>query len=288
MESKLMDSNLIRKLNTLKLNTNIIMDKGYIGGRKSNSKGSSVEFSDYRQYTPGDDFRKIDWNAYGRFEKLFIKLFMEERQTMVNIFIDTSKSMNFGEPKKSLISKKLALSLGYLSLANMDRVNVYTSNNNLNEMGYIEGKNSVLKLNNYLENITQYENADIFSLIKTKPYKRGISIIISDLFSDNFKEAVKYLSYMKQSIIVLHIMSREELNPEYSGDLKLIDSENLTQKDISMTGQILTNYQNELKHFLAEADDTCRKYRGMYTILSNNISIEEMIFKRLIKEGILR
>ena len=109
MEQKLIDSNLLKKLESLKLNTTITLNQGYGGGRKSKSKGSSVEFSDFREYVPGDDFRKIDWNAYGRFKKLFIKLFMEESEANINIFIDTSKSMDFGNPKKATLAKRAVL-----------------------------------------------------------------------------------------------------------------------------------------------------------------------------------
>ncbi|MDP4178692.1 MAG: DUF58 domain-containing protein, partial [Bacillota bacterium] len=101
MEEKIFDTEFLKKLDSIALNANITMSEGSSGSRKSKSKGSSVEFSDYREYTAGDDFRRVDWNAYGRFDRLFVKLFMEEREALINIFIDSSKSMNYGNPKKS-------------------------------------------------------------------------------------------------------------------------------------------------------------------------------------------
>lgn len=289
MEQRLIDSGLLKKLESLKLNSSIILNKGYGGGRKSKSKGSSVEFSDFREYAPGDDFRKIDWNAYGRFHKLFIKLFMEEREANINIFIDNSKSMDFGNPKKSTIGKQLALAIGYLSLVNMDRVNIYTSKEGkLEGLEGLSGKNNAYRLAGYLDSIDFHESEDVFSLTKTRSYKRGISIIISDLFSDGFEEIVKYLAFMNQSIAVLNVLSVEEINPLYSGDIRLIDSETEEGKDISITQSVISSYEKTLQKFINRNKEICRKFSCQYSLISNQLSIEAIIFDNLTSAGILR
>ncbi|SCG82458.1 hypothetical protein DW1_0850 [Proteiniborus sp. DW1] len=289
MEQKLIDSNLLKKLESLKLNTTITLNQGYGGGRKSKSKGSSVEFSDFREYVSGDDFRKIDWNAYGRFKKLFIKLFMEEREANINIFIDTSKSMDFGNPKKATLAKQLALVFGYLSLANMDRVNIYTyGNKKLEALEQLNGKNNIHRLASYLDNIVFDKSEDFFQYIKTRTYKRGISIIISDIFSDNFQDAVKYLAFMNQSIVVLNLLSMEEINPVYSGDIRLIDSETEEGKDISMTQSVLKSYKKTFKNFINRNKEICRKFSCQYTLVSNELPIESIVFDNLTNVGILR
>jgi len=289
MEQKLIDSGLLKKLETLKLNSNVILNSGYSGGRKSKSKGSSVEFSDFREYIVGDDFKKIDWNAYGRFEKLFIKLFMEEREANINIFLDNSKSMNFGNPKKSFIAKQIALSLGYLGLSNLDRISLYTnSEGGLDSLGSIIGKKSLTSLVNYIDNINFEQKNDILQTIKSRSYKRGISIIISDLFSSSFEKAVKYLSYMNQSIIIIHILSEEEVNPKLVGDVRLIDSETEIAKDISMVQSVIGAYDKAIKDFFRDIKETCRKYGCYYSLVSNEASIESIIFDSLVTSGILR
>ncbi|WIV11507.1 DUF58 domain-containing protein [Proteiniborus sp. MB09-C3] len=289
MEQKLIDSSLLKKLESLKLNSNVVLNQGYGGGRKSKSKGSSVEFSDFREYVPGDDFRKIDWNAYGRFQKLFIKLFMEEREANINIFIDASKSMDFGNPKKSTLAKQLALVFGYLSLANMDRVNIYIhGNNKLESLEQLSGKNNAHRLATYLDNIIFDKSEDFFQIIKTQAYKRGISIILSDLFSDNFQAAIKYLSFMNQSIVVLNLLSVEEITPFYSGDIRFIDSETEEGKDISMTQSVLNSYDKTFKNFINRNREICRKFSCQYTLISNELSIESIVFDNLTNVGILR
>ena len=288
MSQKLIYSNLIRKLERLSLNSNIVLDKGFMGGRKSISNRSSVEFSDFRQYTEGDDFRKIDWNAYARFEKLFVKLFMEEREANINIFLDTTKSMDFGNPKKSLIASQLAAVIGYVSILNMDKVSVYISKEDkLDCIENISGKNMFRRLLDYLESTSFKETKDTFSLINKRQFKKGISVIISDVLTDNFNDAIKYLSYMNQSIIVIHTLSKEELDPKYIGDIRLIDSETEEGKDVSITSETLEIYIKTLNNFMVGIKETCKKYGCFYSLIENE-NIEEVIFDNLVKSGILR
>lgn len=289
MENKLIDSELLKKLETLKLNSNIVLNKGYDGSRKSKSKGTSVEFSDFREYVPGDDFRKVDWNAYGRFGKLFIKLFTEEREAQVNIFIDNSKSMAFGNPKKSYIGKQLTLILGYVALSNLDRVNIYTQyDNTLKETGFLCGKKSLPSIAEHLDLLNFNETTNLLKLIRRKPYKRGISIIISDFFADDFEETTRYLSYFNQSVIAIQVLCKEELEPQYMGDIRFIDSETEEGKDISITPAILNSYKETLKGFISNISEAIKRCGGFYTLVSNETPIEEIVFRSFVKAGILR
>lgn len=289
MENKIIDHILLKKLERFKLNTNILQSQGYNGGRKSNAKGSSMEFSDYKEYALGDDFRKIDWNAYGRFQKLYVKVFEEERQAKVNIFLDTSCSMDFGNPKKSFIAKRIAAALSYISLSHLDAVKIYSNGDHeLTDTGYFNGKNVFGQLLKHIENASALSKNDLFQLIKKRNYKKGITIIVSDLYSEDVEEAIKYLAYMNQTVIVLHVLSKDELEPDLKGDLRFIDSETEEEKDLSITNSVLKAYEKTLKNFIVKNKESCRKYGGKYILLSNELSIEEMLFDRLVKHGILR
>lgn len=285
----MLDKNFLNKLNRLRINHNLIINKGYSGGRKSKAKGSSSEFSDFREYTHGDDFRKIDWNAYGRFEKLYIKEFMEEREVAVNIFLDTSKSMDFGEPKKSEVLRNIALAFSYISLNNLDRINLYYGDDSgMKESGYVSGKNSLLRIMDVLENLEFKGQMDFLLKLNKRSYKSGISIIISDLFTEEFEDVIKYLSYMNQRIIIVHLLDKKELNPDLIGDLRLIDSETLLGDDISINRSILRTYENTLKTFIQSKKETCKKYGCIYSLISNEFSMNEIIFEKLVRAGILR
>ena len=116
------NSEFYSKLRTLRMSIALSNAAGMSGGRKSKAKGNSVEFSDFREYMLGDDIRRIDWNAYGRFDKLFIKLFMEEKEGLFHVIVDASKSMDYGLKNKAVAAKRIAGALSYIVLENGDRL----------------------------------------------------------------------------------------------------------------------------------------------------------------------
>ncbi|MDD4494123.1 MAG: DUF58 domain-containing protein [Eubacteriales bacterium] len=184
--SEIFDSSFLNKLQNIAISSRISVSGGLGGNRKSRSKGSSVEFSDYREYATGDDFRRIDWNAYGKFEKLFLKLFMEEREAPINIMLDTSASMNFGEPGKSVASRRLAAALSFIALANYDRLGLYGLTDKATPQGEIlRGRYTFPKILNFLENISYEGTTDLLNAIKGCKISsdRGVTILISDMFS---------------------------------------------------------------------------------------------------------
>ncbi|MBP3887413.1 MAG: DUF58 domain-containing protein [Cellulosilyticum sp.] len=124
MEEMIFDEAFMQQLDRLQMAIALRLHEGMQGGRRSSAKGASLEFSDFREYEPGDDFRRIDWTAYGRLDKLFVKVFMEEKEAIFNLFIDTSKSMSFGVPTKGKTSLQIAAALSYIIMARQDRVNI--------------------------------------------------------------------------------------------------------------------------------------------------------------------
>src|SRR5438270_13401144 len=118
------DGTFLRKLDRLALVNRQTLAGPSAGPRRSFRHGTSPEFSDFRDYSPGDDFRRIDWNAYARLDRLFLRLYRAEQMTTVTLFLDHSPSMNFGEPSKSLTTARLAATLSFVALQNYDRVAV--------------------------------------------------------------------------------------------------------------------------------------------------------------------
>lgn len=306
----LFDSEFIRKIERLSLSSNIIIPDGASGNRKSKSKGSSVEFSDYREYSIGDDFRRIDWNAYGRFEKLFIKLFMEEREAPVHIFLDTSRSMDFGNPKKSFSSRRLAAALGYLCLSNYDNVSVLCVNKIVDKMKLsMRGKNNFSELLGFLEEIQYRDETDIYSAIKQAEFRgnRGISVIISDLFScssqdrpnsgeqgrrnlmqrsDNqihieaisyFEKTLKFLQYKKQDVYVCHTLSPQETDPVLNGELRLLDAETGQYIDVTASTSVVAVYKDVLNRFVQELQKVCFKHGMKYLFMNTKVPVEQIV-----------
>jgi uncharacterized protein (DUF58 family) len=290
MGDRIFDTEFLKRLNTIAINARMAMSEGGSGTRKSKAKGSSVEFSDFREYTPGDDFRRIDWNAYARFDRLFVKLFMEEREAAVNIFVDSSKSMDFGQPKKSIMALKLAAVLSFLTLGNLDRVCINSmKDNNISQSNSMTGRVMFDRCINFLEGINFSGSTNINECIKRKDFKgRGISIILSDFFTPGgIEEAVKYLLYKKQEVVLIHILSEEELNPSLDGQVRLLDSETGQTRDVAVTPVILKQYNKQLNVFMNSIKEYSTRMGASYVMVCNTALVEKVVLEEFSKAGII-
>ena len=276
MESAVFDKGFFEKLNTLKMSLNIRLNQGMSGIRKSSAKGSSVEFSDFREYMLGDDIRRIDWNAYGRTDKLYIKQFMEEKEGIFQIFIDTSKSMEFGEVPKSRLALQTAGALSYIILNNLDRIYI----NEMKENSIVQGKGvtgvaafpHVLKS---LSGITFDGKTTLNHAILSRPVRNGgVSIIISDfLDKEGVEDAVKYLAYKKQTIVLIQILSREEMEADYEGTLNLLDMETAERVKITMSNVTIKKYKEQLREMQNSLKRLARKYGANYIFMQSDESL---------------
>lgn len=288
---RIFDAEFLKKLDSIVINVRMMMNTGSGGNRKSRSKGSSVEFSDFREYSMGDDFRRIDWNAYGRFDKLFVKLFMEEREAMVNIFVDCSRSMFFGEPKKSLTAQKLSGILAYLALNNLDRVCLNSlSGTVIQQSAAMNGRSMFQRCADFLENLNFEGTTDLGAAIRRKEFKgRGVSVIFSDFFtSGGIEDAVKYLLYKKQEVILVHILAPEELDPTLEGQIRLLDSETGEARDIAVTPALLKQYDKELNAFINNIREFCSRVGATYIQVSSDEPAEKIVFEEFTKTGIIQ
>jgi uncharacterized protein (DUF58 family) len=290
MKEKIFDAEFFKKLENISIKATMSMTEGTAGGRKSKVKGSSVEFSDFREYSPGDDFRRIDWNAYGRFDKLFVKLFMEEREALINIFIDCSKSMDFGEKNKGAMALRISGILTYFALNNLDRVCINKVQGNTLQQAYSYMGKSMFKSALQFMERTEFEGSTILSeAIKKKDLKnRGISIIISDFFTTgSIEEMIKYLAYKKQQIIFVQVLCAEELAPALGGEVRLIDSETGEEVNISITPKLLKTYNSKLKAMSVVIKEGVKKYGGTFMQVSSSHPLEKIVFEQFAREGII-
>ncbi|HZJ57006.1 MAG TPA: DUF58 domain-containing protein [Clostridia bacterium] len=286
------DQDFLNKLNRLSLASKMAV-KGSTGGqRKSNLKGDSVEFSDFKEYTPGDDFRRIDWNAYARFERLFIKLFMEEQQSQITIILDCSGSMDFGDPNKGFLAKQLAGIFCYLGLNTLDRVGLLCINDKVEDrLPYFTGKQGFWKALKFIEEIPFGGRTSLNTAIKmcqSIGSRGGTTIILSDLFSqDGYEEGIKYLQYQKQEISLIHILSPEELDPPWDGNIRLVDKEDQNYRDINVTQQVMRAYRDTLDGFLRDVREFCYNRGVHYVPINSGTGIEGIVFDNLVKMGVI-
>lgn len=221
---------------------------GYSGGRKSSAKGSSLEFSDFREYIPGDDLRRVDWNGYGRFDKLYLKLFLEEKQAAVNLFLDTSKSMDFGG--KAVMAKTLAASLAYIAAGGGDRTQIFafSEKTGAQKQG-ITKKGQLAETLDFLDGLEPGGGTDYLRAIRERSgLGRGVSIILSDFLSEQAPwDAVKLLQEKKQEVYLLRILTPEEIEPQRGGMVRLVDSETGETRDLELSDHAVSAYKQALR-----------------------------------------
>ena len=287
--SELFDKEFFQKLNRLKLAMNIRIDKGMSGARKSSAKGSSVEFSDFREYIPGDDIRRIDWNVYGRLDKLFIKQFMEEKEAFYHIFVDSSASMNFGEKKKSDMALKLAAVFVWLVQKQLDRVEVLTlSDGRLDRTSPITGRSSFARMLDELEKVSFGGTTGINDAIcRAKINGRGVTIIISDFLDpQGIDEAIKFLTFKRQEVMLLQVLAREEIGFDEEGTFAIKDMETSDEVRVTMSRQTIKNYQKTLEAHNQKIQRLAKKYGCAYMQITSDEDIEKVVFETMKQKGI--
>lgn len=263
------------------------------GNRRSKNFGSSCEFADYRDYMPGDDVTKIDWNAYARFDKLYQKLYFDERQMHTRIYIDTSRSMIHGSEEKALAAIKLAAAFAYLSVSEMDKVSIYAIRGAelVEVVSGMVGKDAYLNCVGKLNEIEFDLDSKIGEAIAPSTVGRGdgYSIIISDfLTDDNFESAIDRFAEQRRDILCVQILAREELNPQIRGKMHLFDSENSTKffrKRID--ADVIRAYKDALAYATDRIRVYCESRGGSYLLAPAYASLPEIFFEKLMDGGVV-
>ena len=298
MKGSVLNDEFFSRLETLALELRANLS-GFFGGKHLvRTYGQTVEFADYREYMLGDDIRRIDWNLYSRFEKYFLKLFTDERQMHTQIFIDCSASMGRDRPEKANYAIGTAAALGYLSVHNMDKVSFKLMKGNKAEdsFGTIVGKRAFFDAISNLESLEFDGETDLYKCITSCPNlgsNDGLAVIISDFFTDSdWKKAVDFLCYKKKQVLLIQVMTPEEIDPTYSGRVNLIDSEAEGLEDkknlkIRINRANLLAYEEALRDMQAELRSFCASRDASFITVSTDEPIEKMLFKELLKVGIM-
>lgn len=264
------------------------------GAHKSRTFGSSCEFADYRDYMPGDDITKIDWNAYARFEKLYEKLYYDERQMHTKIYIDISRSMAYGDGKKAELALRLAAALAYLSVAAMDKVSIYAiRGGELHEVAVgMVGKENFLSCIGALNSLTFDGDSYISAAIVPSAVGRGdgVSVILSDFLTENdYEDAVTLLADRKRDVLCVQILSREEVNPQIRGKMHLFDAENADRSyRRNIDREIIGAYKQALSYSLERIRNHCASRGATYLFAPAESSLEEIIFEKMTEGEVLQ
>ena len=282
----LFDSQFLRKLEQLELVAKKIFRGQLRGEHTTARRGRGLEFSDYRPYRPGDDFRHIDWNIYSRLDRLFLKLYTAEEDVTLYLLLDCSASMAFGEPSKFNYAQHLAAALAYIGLNNMDRVAINAFNQQLqNSLPPRKAKHHIATLLRFLHTLNCGDKTQFvasFNQFTARVRNPGLVILLSDLLGDPLiQRGLDALRYRGHDIVVLQILAEEEIEPPLMGALNLIDAEDGSELKVTIDGKLRAAYQQRLLHLLADIEHYCRSRNIDYLRTSTAVPFEDVVLKYL-------
>ncbi len=277
-----LDANVLQRLDNLALLTRRSIASGRPGRRRSPLAGSSLEFADYRRYSPGDDFRRIDWKAYARLERLFLRVFEAEENITVTILIDCSDSMYYGTPAKSELAVQLAAALAYIALKCEDSVVVGALTDRLiahRRAG--SGKSSIWSIGEFLARLPRSGKTDLnkalydLGRVLTSP---GLTIIISDFLAPGgYQTGVRAVRQLRQEVALLQILSPDEIDPDLQGEWQLRDSEGSGQIEVSASSAVLQAYRERLATFTEELAAFAHSHMANYTLIPSDTQIIDVV-----------
>jgi len=286
------DEAFLRQLERLLLLMRSPVRGGLKGGRRSVKRGQSVEFADYRDYTLGDDLRQLDWNVYARLERLFVKLFVEEEDVTVTLLLDASASMDSGRPAKLLFAKRAAAALGYIGLASEDRVAVSALAGRIaRRRAALRGSGRVFRLLADLSSIQPADGpTDLVAAARhaaAQLHGRGVVVLLSDLLDPFADKVIRELAATGSELVVLHILSPDELDPPFEGDLRLVDTETGDRVDVTVDLATIDAYKARVAAWKSGFADLAAKRRASYVDLSSDVNLADLMFAELRRRRVL-
>jgi uncharacterized protein (DUF58 family) len=298
--SAVLDADFMRKLERLTIVARKVFPGQLKGEKRSPRHGSSVEFADFRNYTPGDDFRYVDWNAYARLDRLFLKMFREEEDLHLYLLVDVSESMRFGEPETKLdTARRLAAAIGYIGLASLDRVAALAFADRITDRFRLtRGRRHAPRLFRFLSQAGEPQGeptapaptdlAQALRQFAIQTRNPGVVVIISDFLDPHgYREAITALLGCHFDVNAIQVLSPDELSPELAGDLRLVDSETRETREITVSGALLSAYRRRADEYSAELKQFCVSRGAGYGRLLTDESIEEFVLTYLRRGGLL-
>jgi len=292
-DEDLFDDEFQRKLDYLAMVSRRVFSGAMRAERRTKKTGSGVEFADHRDYTPGDDFRYLDWHAYQRFDRLLIRLYEEEEDLSIYFIVDTSSSMAFGDGDKLRHAKRLCAALAYVGLANLDRIAIVTATDEISgRMQATRGKARIFRIFRFLRDIRAEGHTDLGEAMKTfvaQHKRRGLAVLLSDLYDPaGFERGINVLRYAKFEPFVLHIVDPTEAKPDLKGDVRVYDCETGEEREVTVTAKVLERYGKAHEAYLEEVRRFCTSRQVSYFRADTNIPFDELILRVFRRGGFLR
>jgi uncharacterized protein (DUF58 family) len=289
----LFDEAFLKKLEYLYIVSKKVFAGRIRAERRSRKVGSGIEFADYREYTPGDDFRYLDWNIYGRMDRLLLRLFEEEEDLSIYLLVDVSDSMRIGAPPKLHYAMKVAAALCYVGLANLDRVCIITFSDGLRDrLPPARGKARIFKVFEFFRAVAPGGETQLAGSVRAFVHqnkRRGLAVLISDFYDpEGYAEAINLLRYNRFEPFALQIVDPREMRPRLKGDLQLIDCETGEVREVTVSPKVLEAYTREHERFCQDLSEYCTAKQVDLFRAETTVPFDDLVLRIFRKGGFLR
>ncbi|MEZ6232948.1 MAG: DUF58 domain-containing protein [Phycisphaerales bacterium] len=296
---ELLTPRLVSRLSGLDLTSRKIFAGKLQGERRSKKRGESVEFADHRPYVVGDDLRHIDWNIFGRLDRLFLKLFLEEEDLSLHLVIDASASSDCGEPAKFLYMQQLAAALGYIGLVNLNRVGVTALGARQAGDGGIcgvvrdmRGRRRLQDLSRFLCGLEPEGGSDFTEACKRIVLSRrgkGVMVVLSDFFyKEGYETGLRLLIGRGYDVYAIQVLSPQELEPDITGDLRLRDMEDDDLAEVTVSAPLLKKYKQNLAAYVDGLRSFCARREITHMTVRTDTPVDVLVLDYLRKRGMLK
>ena len=292
MAEALFDKDFLKKLEYLDLIARRLVFGRQQAFRPSVKKGASIEFKDFREYTPGDDPRLVDWSVFARLDQLVIKLFRQEEELDLWVLLDGSGSMAFGEPNKFDYARRLAAALAYIGMSNMDSASVVPFTSGLARgRDHLRGRGRVFGLLEFLTGLTAGGQTDVRAAARayvSQVRRPCLLVLISDFYGlEHACRALDQLRFFKHQIYVIQVAAPWELDPPIRGELRLVDQETSGQQILTVTDSMLRRYRRAFRGFSEELRRYSMRYSIGYSLATTDTPFDEFLLKVLQRGGLV-
>ena len=294
-DEDLFDEAFMAKLEYL----DIVAKKAFLGSmrgeRRSKKLGAGLEFADHRRYSPGDDFKNIDWNVYARMGRLLIRMYEEEEDLYVYLIIDASRSMALGDSLKFNYARKLAAALAYITLSNMDRASIIPFRVGIDDDAVLRptrGKAQVFRVFESLSKLEATGGTSLHDACRTfvhQTKRRGLVVVLSDFYDPSgYEDGLNLLRYHRFEPFVLHLTDERELQPALRGDVMLVDCETGQQRAVTLTPRVLNKYRVAHQQWCEELENFCKKRQLSYFRTPVQVPFDQLMLRIFRAGGFLR
>jgi uncharacterized protein (DUF58 family) len=292
-EQEILAPALMSRLNQLTLMAPRSFPGSSAGKRLSRARGAEgMEFADHKEYSAGDDFRNIDWNVYARLDELVVKNFETEENLRIYVLVDVSASMNFGNPNKLALARRIAAALAYIGFVNEDWTGVFAFCNGIQNRFLTTGKPKLRVLADFLGGLKpegKTDFADAFRAFTIEQTRPGLVFILSDFWAvDKLDEALKFLAYGRFCIAGLHILDPQEEAPAIGGDMDLCDLESGETLSLTSRGETEEQYRKLVKEHCTRVASIFSAYNGVYQKVSTTDNLETLLLQTLKRKMLIR